>query len=66
MLLDADCNIKIADFGTAKIIAGRKAERAMSICGTMAYVPPEVHTLAPNEVYDGKKFDIYSCGIILY
>ena len=38
----------------------------MSICGTMAYVPPEVHTLAPNEVYDGKKFDIYSCGIILY
>jgi len=67
MLLDEDCNVKIADFGTAKIIAGKNAERPTSTqIGTKAYVPPEIYHLEEGEVYNGKLFDIYSCGIILF
>ena len=64
MFIDKEFNVKIADFGTAKVITNEECQ-SPSI-GTVAYSPPELYTLGPGETYDGIKFDIYSCGIILF
>ena len=54
-----DFSIKIGDFGFSK----NTSSLMRTLCGTMAYCSPEV--LSKN-YYDGKKADIWSCGILLY
>jgi predicted Ser/Thr protein kinase len=63
LLLDADGNIKVADFGLA-IFEEQQRDHAGEIAGTFAYCSPEqirgeVHHL------DGRT-DIWSLGVILY
>eukprot|EP00775_Hariotina_reticulata_P009797 gene9797-9955_t len=54
--------LKICDWGYAK---NDVASLATSRVGTIAYMAPEVlHTTAGH--YDGKKADIWSCGVVLY
>lgn len=52
-------NIKIIDFGTAKIYDKNKKEK--NIIGSLYYIAPEVLEKNYNE-----KCDIWSCGVILY
>jgi calcium-dependent protein kinase len=52
-------NIKIIDFGTAKIFDKNKTEK--SVIGSAYYIAPEVL----NEKYN-EKCDIWSCGVIMY
>lgn len=60
ILLDANNNIKIADFGFARWL---KTSTADTSCGSPHYAAPEVVKGLP---YNGKKADIWSCGVILY
>ena len=60
ILLDDHLNIKIADFGFARFIQSNIAETS---CGSPHYAAPEVIRGQP---YEGKKADIWSCGVILY
>lgn len=60
ILLDANYNIKIADFGFARFVQSNIAETS---CGSPHYAAPEVIRGQP---YEGKKADIWSCGVIFY
>lgn len=60
ILLDENLNVKIADFGFAKFLNGSVTETA---CGSPHYAAPEV---IKGESYDGKRADVWSCGVILY
>lgn len=60
ILLDEHNNVKIADFGFAKWMKSNLAETA---CGSPHYAAPEV---VKGIAYDGRKADIWSCGVILY
>lgn len=60
IMIDQNDNIKIIDFGLSKYQINNYIEGK---CGTSEYLPPE----AIKECkYDGKSFDIWSLGIILY
>ncbi|KAJ4774691.1 Leucine-rich repeat receptor-like protein kinase family protein [Rhynchospora pubera] len=60
ILLDADMEARVADFGVAKIING--ADQYMSvIAGSCGYIAPEyAYTLQVDE-----KSDVYSYGVVL-
>ncbi|KAF7630881.1 Protein kinase domain-containing protein [Meloidogyne graminicola] len=61
LLLDERNNIKIADFGMASLqVEGSMLETS---CGSPHYACPEV---IRGEKYDGRKADVWSCGVILY
>uniref|UniRef100_A0A182XDA3 Dual specificity protein phosphatase 15 n=1 Tax=Anopheles quadriannulatus TaxID=34691 RepID=A0A182XDA3_ANOQN len=61
LLLDDKNNIKIADFGMASLQpAGSMLETS---CGSPHYACPEV---IRGEKYDGRRADVWSCGVILY
>jgi BR serine/threonine kinase len=61
LLLDDKLNIKIADFGMASLqVDGSMLETS---CGSPHYASPEV---VRGEKYDGRKADVWSCGVILY
>ncbi|XP_067935758.1 serine/threonine-protein kinase BRSK2-like [Watersipora subatra] len=61
LLLDSDDNIKVADFGMASLqVEGCMLETS---CGSPHYACPEV---IRGEKYDGRKADVWSCGVILF
>ncbi|GMR62437.1 hypothetical protein PMAYCL1PPCAC_32632, partial [Pristionchus mayeri] len=61
LLLDERNNIKVADFGMASLqVEGSMLETS---CGSPHYACPEV---IRGEKYDGRKADVWSCGVILY
>lgn len=55
-----DAEIKVADFGLAKLVA--EADMMATACGTPGYVAPEILNGVP---YD-EKCDMWSLGVILY
>eukprot|EP01063_Lacrimia_lanifica_P022130 TRINITY_DN2981_c0_g2_i2.p1 TRINITY_DN2981_c0_g2~~TRINITY_DN2981_c0_g2_i2.p1 ORF type:complete len:315 (+),score=102.56 TRINITY_DN2981_c0_g2_i2:151-1095(+) len=66
LLLDANDNLKITDFGLAHLRAGRDDGEAT----LMNYVSGAAHCIAPEVIqggdYDRTVADVWSCGVILY
>jgi serine/threonine protein kinase len=70
LLLDAQGDLKISDFGMATLYVGEanasgeaRTELLHTTCGTPNYVAPEVLTC---QGYDGHKADVWSMGVILF
>jgi serine/threonine protein kinase len=60
IIIDKNDNIKLLDFGLSNY---QKGSYLSSKCGTPYYSPPEIIN---KSKYDGKSFDIWSLGVILY
>uniref|UniRef100_H3CH10 Si:dkey-16p21.7 n=1 Tax=Tetraodon nigroviridis TaxID=99883 RepID=H3CH10_TETNG len=60
LLLDEKNNIRIADFGMASLQVGDSLLETS--CGSPHYACPEV---IRGEKYDGRRADVWSCGVIL-
>jgi serine/threonine protein kinase len=61
ILLDAESNVKLSDFGLAKYVGD--AGVTATPCGSPSYAAPEVFHGRP---YDPKKSDLWSCGVVLF
>lgn len=62
VLMDAEGNVKISDFGIAMALSATSYTQTNSVLGT-------VHYLSPEQARGGtanKKSDIYSLGIVMY
>ncbi|CAJ1857379.1 unnamed protein product [Sphenostylis stenocarpa] len=64
LLLDENGVLKIADFGLSAFVESHRQDNMLhTVCGTPAYVAPEV---VCRKGYDGAKSDVWSCGVILF
>ncbi|KAL8943345.1 MAG: hypothetical protein Q9216_001120 [Gyalolechia sp. 2 TL-2023] len=73
MLLSADGNLKIADFGLATLFAHNGVTRlCRTSCGSPPYTAPEVAAGDPilskklEQGYRADLVDIWSCGVVLF
>lgn len=62
ILIDNDNNLKVTDFGIARISSAATITYTSSVLGTVHYISPEQ---AKGKFID-EKSDIYSLGIVLY
>lgn len=72
VLLSADGDLKIADFGMATLFEyGGKRKLATTLCGSPPYVAPEVLSRSTQSGTKGSGYaadmaDIWSCGVVLF
>lgn len=64
ILLDEYKNIIITDFGFVNSFTSMDNSLMKTSCGSPCYAAPEL--VVSSEPYEGKKVDIWSCGVILY
>jgi len=63
LLIDKELNVKIADFGLAKIIG--EESFTTTLCGTPSYVAPEILEQSNRRRYT-RAVDVWSLGVVLY
>ncbi|KAL6259225.1 hypothetical protein P5V15_009144 [Pogonomyrmex californicus] len=66
ILLDDNLNVKITDFGFARIL--KPGDKLEDLCGTPGYLAPEVLKCNMFENAEGYGFevDIWACGVIMF
>lgn len=64
LLLDKNKNIIITDFGFANSFRKGGNQLMSTSCGSPCYAAPEL--VVSDSKYDGRKVDVWSCGVILY
>jgi len=62
ILLSEDGQVKVADFGLARLIGTAASSATGTLLGTVAYVSPEVVTRGVSD----ERSDLYSLGVVLY
>lgn len=62
ILLNADKQLKVTDFGIARIVTSSTITYTSTVLGTVHYISPE----QAKGKYVDEKSDIYSLGIVLY
>ncbi|EWS82892.1 Stk1 family PASTA domain-containing Ser/Thr kinase [Brachybacterium phenoliresistens] len=62
ILLSDDGQVKVADFGLARLIGTAASSATGTLLGTVAYVSPEVVTRGVSD----ERSDLYSLGVVLY
>ncbi|KAL8102067.1 CBL-interacting serine/threonine-protein kinase 14-like [Apium graveolens] len=64
LLLDENWNLKVTDFGLSAVTEQIRPDGLLhTLCGTPAYVAPEI---LAKKGYEGAKIDMWSCGIVLF
>nr|XP_043636838.1 CBL-interacting serine/threonine-protein kinase 11-like [Erigeron canadensis] len=64
LLIDENGNLKVSDFGLSALTGQIRDDGLLhTLCGTPAYVAPEILT---KRGYNGSKADLWSCGVILF
>ena len=64
LLVDENGCLKVSDFGLSALTDQIRHDGLLhTLCGTPAYVAPEILT---KKGYDGAKVDVWSCGVILF
>ena len=72
VLLSADGDLKLADFGMATLFEYHgKRKLAITMCGSPPYIAPEVLSCSTQEGLKGTGYcadfaDIWSCGVVLF
>jgi serine/threonine-protein kinase CHEK1 len=72
VLLSADGDLKLADFGMATLFEYHdKRKMAVTMCGSPPYIAPEVFSCSSQEGTKGTGYcadfaDIWSCGVVLF
>jgi len=68
ILLDQDYNVKVTDFGFAKVL--QPGERLYEVCGTPGYLAPELLKAGMVERHEcagyAQEVDVWACGVVLY
>jgi len=68
ILLDEDFNVKLTDFGFAKML--QPNERLYEVCGTPGYLAPELLKSGMVERHECNGYsievDVWACGVVLY
>lgn len=64
MLVDENGDLRVSDFGLSALTEQVRPDGLLhTLCGTPAYVAPEILT---RRGYDGARIDVWSCGIVLF
>lgn len=64
LLLDKHKNIIISDFGFVNSFGNQPNDLMKTSCGSPCYAAPEL--VVSSGPYEGRKVDVWSCGVILY
>lgn len=64
LLLDKNKNVVITDFGFANSFRKGGNQLMSTSCGSPCYAAPEL--VVSDKMYDGRKVDVWSCGVILF
>lgn len=64
LLMDADFNLRVADFGFSSLLSGKDGSGQLyTVLGTESYMAPEIHLRQP---YSGPSVDLFACAVILF